>query len=334
MGTTEWSIPDLLQLSGGYWSACALHAGVKLDVFTPLEGGRLTAAQVAKSCSAEPRAMGMLLDSLASLGLLGKEGELYSTTGFAAKVLSKSSADYVGHIIMHHHHLMAGWSKLDEAVRSGSAIHENSSSDSNETVRESFLMGMFNLAMQLAPRIANSLDLSGCRRLLDLGGGPGTYAIHFCLANPEISAVVFDLPTTRKFAEATIARFSLQERIRFHSGDFHSDQLPTGFDAVWISHILHADNPAACRSLLAKAVAGLDDGGLLMVQEFILDDDKAGPPFPALFALNMLIGTESGQAYSGSELADMMTAAGLSEVRRLAVELPNGAGIMIGRKCL
>ena len=70
-------------------------------------------------------------------------------------------------------------------------------------------MGMFNLASLLAPRIAQAIDLSGCRRLLDLGGGPGTYAIHFCLANPGLSAVVYDLPTTRSFAEETIARFDL-----------------------------------------------------------------------------------------------------------------------------
>jgi SAM-dependent methyltransferase len=334
MATTDWTIPDLLQLSGGYWSTCALHAGVKLDVFTPLAADRLTAAEVGKSCGADPRAMGMMLDSLASLGLLDKQGDLYSATAFSARTLSRSSADYVGHIIMHHHHLVAGWSRLDEAVRSGSALGKNSSSENDESVRESFLMGMFNLAMQLAPRIAASLDLSASRRLLDLGGGPGTYAIHFCLANPEISAVVYDLPTTRKFAEETIARFSLQARITFQAGDFLADPVPGGFDAVWISHILHAYNPADCRSLLAKAVAGLDAGGVLMVQEFILDDDKAGPAFPALFSLNMLLGTESGQAYSGAELEGMMTSAGLSEVRRLAIELPNGAGIMIGRKCI
>ena len=233
---------------------------------------------------------------------------------------------------MHHHHLMAGWSRLDEAVRSGGPIRDRVAHGDDETVRESFLMGMFNLASQLAPAIAQSLDLSGCARLLDLGGGPGTYAIHFCLVHPELSAVVYDLPTTRSFAEGTIARFNLSDRIRFTAGDYHRDLLPTGFDAVWLSHVLHADGPQACAALLAKAVAALNPGGRLMVQEFILNDAKDGPQFPALFSLNMLLGTEAGQSYSESELIAMLQAAGLSDVRRLALDLPNGAGVISGRK--
>jgi len=193
-------------------------------------------------------------------------------------------------------------------------------------------MGMFNLARQLAPGIAQSIDLSGRRLLLDLGGGPGTYAIHFCRANPDLSAVVFDLPTTRAFAEGTIARFDLSQRISFIAGDYHADPVPSGFDAAWLSHVLHADGPAACAALLHKAVAALDPGGILMVQEFILDDAKDGPQFPALFSLNMLLGTEAGQSYSQSELAGMMSKAGLSDIERLAIDLPNGAGVLTGRK--
>jgi ubiquinone/menaquinone biosynthesis C-methylase UbiE len=193
-------------------------------------------------------------------------------------------------------------------------------------------MGMFNLASLLAPRIAQTIDLSGSYRLLDLGGGPGTYAIHFCCANPGLSAVIYDLPTTRTFAEETIARYELTQRITFTAGDYHVDPVPAGFDAAWLSHILHADGPAACSALLHKAVAALNPGGILMVQEFILYEDKDGPPFPALFSLNMLLGTEAGQSYSERELAAMMGEAGLSDVTRLAVELPNGAGVMSGRK--
>jgi SAM-dependent methyltransferase len=332
MATTEWTIPDLLQLSGGYWSACALHAGVKLDVFSALDGSARTAEEVALLRKANPRATGMLLDALSALGLLKKLDNTFAITPFAANNLSKASPGYLGHIILHHHHLMSGWAQLDEAVTSGGPIRETVSHGDDETVRESFLMGMYNLASQLAPRIAQSLRLSGWRRLLDLGGGPGTYAIHFCLANPELSAVVYDLPTTRTFAEGTIARYDLSRRIAFTSGDYHVDPLPSGFDAAWLSHILHSDGPGACAALLRKAVAALNPGGILMVQEFILNDARSGPLFPALFSLNMLLGTEAGQSYSESELATMMTEAGLSDVHRLVLELPNGAGVIRGRK--
>ena len=332
MEITEWTIPDILQLSGGYWNACALHAGVKLDIFSALDGIGLTAPEIAQLRNLNPRATGMLLDALSAIGLLDKQGDTYTDTIFAANNLSKANPGYLGHIIMHHHHLMSGWARLDDAVISGAPIRESASHGDDESVRESFLMGMYNLASQLAPRVAQSLRLAGWRRMLDLGGGPGTYAIHFCLANPELSVVVYDLPTTRTFAEATIARFDLTERISFTSGDYHVDPLPSGFDAAWLSHILHSDGPESCSALLRKAVAALNPGGVLMVQEFILDDAKDGPIFPALFSLNMLIGTETGRSYSESELADMMTEAGLSDVRRLVVKLPNGAGVMRGRK--
>jgi hypothetical protein len=84
--------------------------------------------------------------------------------------------------------------------------------------------------------------------------------------------------------------------------------------------------------MLDKAVAALNPGGILLIQEFILDDAKDGPVFPALFSLNMLIGTDNGQAYSQCELTGMMAKAGLSDIERLAIDLPNGAGIMVGRK--
>ncbi|HIJ97392.1 MAG TPA: methyltransferase domain-containing protein [Desulfuromonadales bacterium] len=329
--TNNWTIPDLLQIAGGYWSTCALHTAVKLDVFSSLDSDARSAADVARLLNTDPRATGMLLDALAALGLLEKRGEIYVATPFAAQHLSKNAPGYLGHIIMHHYHLMPSWARLDQAVTSGAPVRENDSHRDNETARESFLMGMFNLASLLAPRIAREVPLSGRRTFLDLGGGPGTYAIHFCMANPELTAVIFDLPTTRTFAEATIARFDLERRISFTAGDYHHDPLPSGFDVVWMSHVLHMDGPPACSALLRKAVDTLNPGGVLMVQEFVLQDTKDGPPFPALFSLNMLLGTETGRSYSEQELAAMMAEAGLKDVVRLALELPNGAGILCGR---
>jgi len=97
---------------------------------------------------------------------------------------------------------MSGWSRLDQAVAGGApVVRKQVSKTDDEVQRESFLMGMFNLASMLAPGIAQQIDLSGRKRLLDLGGGPGTYAIHFCKQNPQLSGVVYDLPTTRSFAE-------------------------------------------------------------------------------------------------------------------------------------
>jgi SAM-dependent methyltransferase len=224
---------------------------------------------------------------------------------------------------------MESWARLDQSVRSGRANRERSSFNREEW-RESFLMGMFNLAMAIAPGIADSIDLSGRRRLLDLGGGPGTYAIHFCLKNPDLSASVFDLPTTQPFAEKTIARFNLGNRVEFSSGDYHSEEIPGQYDVAWLSHILHAEGPEACRNILRKAVAVLQPGGMILIHEFILDDTLDGPLFPALFSLNMLLGTESGRAYSGAELSSMLAAVGVSDIRRIPVQTPNDSAVICG----
>lgn len=330
MEEKSWTPAELLQLSGGYWSACALHAAVALDVVTPLAGRALTASEAADRLGVDARGVAMLLDALAAMALVYKRGETFEATPFAAKYLAKSSPDYLGYIIMHHHYLMPGWSRLDKAVRSGGPVRESSSHGNDEGERESFLMGMFNLAMQSAPRVVPLIDLGRRRRLLDLGGGPGTWAIHFCMQNPALAAVVYDLPATRRFAEETIVRFGLAERIGFVAGDFLDNEIPRGFDVVWLSQILHAYGPDQCAVILQKAVTALEPGGVLLVQEFILNDDKNGPLFPALFSLNMLVGTSAGQAYAEGELCAMLAAAGLRDVRRLALELPNGAGIIAG----
>lgn len=326
MNQPTWTPAELLQLSGGYWSTCALHAGVKLDLFS--QSG--TVPELAAATASDARGMEMLLNALTALGLLSKDGAHYAPTAFASEYLARSSPRYLGYIIMHHHHLMAGWSRLDEAVRSGAPLRGRVSHDADDSERESFEMGMFNLAMQIAPRIVAKVDLRDRRRLLDLGGGPGSYAIHFCQANPQLTATVYDLASTRPFAEKTIASFGLGDRIDFVAGDFISDDIPAGFDVAWLSHILHGEGPEGCAVILQRAVAALQPGGMLLVQEFILDDTRDGPLFPALFSLNMLLGTPQGRAYAQRELETMLSAAGVTSIRRLEIDLPNGAGVLAG----
>lgn len=140
--------------------------------------------------------------------------------------------------------------------------------------------------------------MAGRKRLLDPGGGPGTYAIHFCLANPELTAVILDRPTTEPFARKTGAKFNLSDRIDFIGGDFTIDPLLGGpYDVAWLSHILHSNSLVECQRCVEQTVSNLNPGGMILIHDFILNDTKDRPEFPALFALNMLIGTEHGRSY-------------------------------------
>lgn len=363
----------LLAISAGYWKSCALHAAVALDVFTPLAAGPATARELAPGLGCDARALDMLLTAMCGLGLLFRQGDAFSLAPQAAEFLVAGAPRYQGHIIRHHKNLVESFGQMAQAVRQGGRVRGGP--DWTEADRQDFLLGMFNLAMGIAPRLAPQLDAllvkagvleqsaladllrrPGGARLLDLGGGPGTYAIHFCLAWPGLAATVFDQPTTRPFAEATARRFGLEyaaanlatdladssaseaaekapgARLRFVPGDYTTDALPGGFHLAWLSHILHGEGPDMAAQIVRKAADGLEPGGVLLVHEFLLSDSLDGPEFPALFSLNMLLGTEGGQAYSARQLGDMLARAGLVNIARLDFAGPNDSGVVAGMK--
>ena len=331
MPKDELSPATLLSLSGAYWETCALHGAVKLDVFTAMGHKEITALGVAKKIGADPRGVAMLLNALCAMDLIGKKGDNYTNTPMSTTFLCKDSPRYVGFIIMHHHHLVESWSRLDEAVISGKAVR-SSISHEDESRRESFLMGMFNIAMGTAPQLVPTLDLSGKTRLLDLGGGPGTYAIHFCMHNPHLMATVFDLPTTQPFAKKTIEKFNMTHRIDFQAGNFIETPIQGQYDVVWLSHILHGDCPSDCDLIVEKAAKALEPEGMMIIHDFILNPGKDGPLFPALFSLNMLLGTQGGQSYSEDEIKEMMTRAGIENIQRTPYIGPMESGLMVGIK--
>ena len=322
----------LLTLSGAYWQTCTLHAAVKLDIFTATGDNPMGCAKLADKLHVQKRSLEMLLNALCAMELLDKKDGLYCNTAESDTFLSKNSKRYIGYIIMHHHHLVESWSKLDEAVKTGQPVRSSASHEDDEERRESFLMGMFNIAMGNAPRISEQIDLAGKKHLLDLGGGPGTYAIHFAKRNPALKASIFDLPTTRPFAEKTIKRFKLSDRVDFIDGNFLTDQIKGSYDVVWISHIFHAESPENSEKLMKKAVAALEPGGLIIIHDFILDNSKLRPLFPALFSLNMLIGTKAGQAYSEKEFFSILEKEGMQDIKRSSFKGTTESGIITGVK--
>lgn len=333
----KWTAPELLGLSSAYWPACTLQAAIALDVFTSIEnmadnGEEVGAFALADKLGCDRRAFAMLATALIALEFLDGDLDSLILPESAATYLSRNSEQYVGFIIKHHSHIMPAWTKLAEAVTTGTRKRENSSSDTeSEAEREAFLMGMFNVAMSQAEKIAKTLNLKGKKRLLDLGGGPGTYAVFFCRENPGLCATVFDRPTSEKFARGVVKRFGLEEQVGFVGGDFLEDDLPTGYDVVWMSQILHGENPEDAAKLVAKAGKLLNPGGMIVIQEFVVDDDRRGPKHPALFGLNMLVGTMGGQAYTWYEMEAMLRDAGAVSVSRLDIALPMGCGILIGQ---
>jgi predicted O-methyltransferase YrrM len=303
---------ELLEISGAYWESCALHAAVKLAVFTIIGEDQLTGKEIAQKLNGDERGVATLLNALTAMGLLTKSNKKYANTPVSATHLTKDSDQYIGYMIMHHYHLVDSWHQLDRSVVRGAP------------------MGMFNLAMALAPQASKEMDLAGRKHLLDMGGGPGTWAIHFCLNNPGLRATVYDLPASRPFAEQIIGRFGVSKRVHFQEGNYLEDEIEGRYDVAWLSHILHGESPEDCELIIKKAVETLEPGGLVMIHDFILNNDLAGPLFPALFSLNMLTGTTGGRSYSEEQIMDMLAKAGAKNLKRHPFRAPNDSGIILG----
>jgi predicted O-methyltransferase YrrM len=186
-----------------------------------------------------------------------------------------------------------------------------------------------NATERSAPLVA-AVGAQGVRRMLDVGGGSGAYAIAFAAANPELQAYILDLAAVVPLAQRHIEEAGLTARVHTRIGDLRTDHLGEGYDLVLVSAICHMLDEKENAHLIARCYDALAPGGRLVIQEFILDPDKCAPQSAALFSLNMLVGTRAGSSYSEPEYAAWMLAAGFTAIRR--VRMPGPAGLMIGTR--
>jgi precorrin-6B methylase 2 len=326
---------ELMSFVRGFRPAKILMVATDLKLFNLLEEPA-SAAELAPQVQADPRALGILLNALAALGLVVKEGERFRNGELTSRYLVRGKDDYRGAIVRHMHHTWWGWSELEETVKRGHADMATTerwldrvADPQAEWVRD-FIWGMHAIARDLAPQVAAMLDFTGVKSLLDLGGGPATYAITFAQANPAMRATVFDLPRPIEIARENIQRHGLADRVATMAGNFLEDDIGSGYDFIWISQILHSHTEEQCRLIIDKSARALNAGGQVVIQDFFLDDERTSPLEAALFSVHMLAVTPGGRAYTHREAAAMMAAAGLSATAHLRTS-PN-TSVVIGRK--
>jgi precorrin-6B methylase 2 len=177
--------------------------------------------------------------------------------------------------------------------------------------------------------VVGQIDLSGVSRILDVGGGSGAYAMAFVRAKAGISATVFDLPDVLPLTRTYVEREGLSQNVRTVPGDYLKDTLGKDFDLVFLSAIIHSNSPSENAELILKCAQALRPGGRVVVQDFIMDEERLTPSHGTIFALNMLVGTDSGDTYTEAEVSGWMTAAGLSGVSRQGT--PFGTSQIAGR---
>jgi hypothetical protein len=325
---------EIMNLIRGFQPAKILMVATDLGMFDYLEEFR-TADEIAAQVKADPRAVGIILNGLAALELVAKEGERFKNGELTSRFLVRGKEAYRGAIVRHLHHTWWGWADLEETVQRGHADMAKSERwvdrvDADEEWVREFIWGMHAIARDLAPKVAAQVDLSGVQRLLDMGGGPATYAIAFAMTNPAIQATVFDLPQPITIAKENIRSNGLAERINTIAGNFLKDDIGSGYDFIWISQILHSHTEEQCRLIIEKAVKALNSGGQVVIQDFFLNDDRVSPLEAAMFSVHMLAVTPGGRAYTHREVAAMMEEAGLNPPEH-KITSPQ-TSMLIGRK--
>jgi len=313
----KWSADDLVEQLRGYGPACVITAAADLDLFTALGPASLTAAQLAARIQADPRATEILLDALAALELLAKRGNTYEVPPDVAELLTEGAPANILPAVRHHGNCLRRWAQLARVVQTGRPAPREPSVRGQAGDCESFIGAMNNFTQSLAPRIVERLMPLRFQRLLDIGGASGTWTIAFLRAVPDSTAVLFDLPEVVPLARARLTRAGLADRVTLVAGDYNTDALPGGADFAWLSAIVHQNSRAQNRDLYAKIHAALVAGGTLVIRDVVMEPSKTQPPAGALFAVNMLVGTEGGGTFTFEEFKADLASAGFADVELL-----------------
>jgi len=326
---------ELLLTIRGFQESRVLLTGIELNVFAAIGDGAAP-AQVAAKIGTNERATEMFLNALAAMGMLTKRDGVFHTTEVTARFFGGKTADDARAGMMHTAHLWQTWSTLTDCVRAGTCVVRREAAD-DEKARaagddwtEAFIAAMQWNARGRAPQVVKAVNAAGARKMLDVGGGSGAYSIAFAQANERLHVVLLDFPEVLAIAQRHINKAGLGARIKTRAGDLRSDVFGEGYDLILVSAICHMLGPEGNRDLLKRCYAALGAGGRVVISDFILDADKAGPKHAALFALNMLVGTREGSSYSEEEYREWLLEAGFRNVER--VRLPGPAHLMLGTR--
>jgi SAM-dependent methyltransferase len=322
----RFDIDRLMDITSAYWMSRAVLTAQELGVFSGLAKGEATAAELASRLKCTRRGTELLANALVGIGLLEKHGEHFRNAPFAEQHLCPDRGDYLGGYLEHHANLWSRWSHLSETVRGGQA--EGRPTGPGDV--RSFIMGMHTTSQARVDGIVEKLDLTGIRRIIDVGGGSGDYAYAVLREAPQATAVIFDLPDVVPIARECAELAGMNERIETVAGNYREDELGTGFDLAIVSNIIHGLAPDWCIRLFEKVWRCLTPGGRAVVHDFVLNDEGTKPMWAALFSLNMLTGGSQGRSYTHVEIRDFLLSAGFEDVEH--IDLPGDSGLLVGRR--
>lgn len=318
----------IMQLATGYWNSATLLAANELNLFGVLADAALTARQIADRLQTPLRSTEMLLNACVGLDLLRKQEQAgawtYANMPATAAFLVPDRPGYLGNAIRWGAGQYEAWGKLAQAVRADAPAAppaDHLGRDAAQT--RQFVLGMHNRAQGVARGVLRFLDFAGATQLLDVGGGPGTYAMLLAQKYPELRATVLDLPGVVAIAQELIAQAGLSERVATLAGSAtDTDWGEAQCDGVLFSGVLHQMPPQTIQRLFAKAYKALRPGGKLIVSDIMLNAAKTQPPFAALFSLQMLLTSEEGAVFAAEECTEWLAQANFLSIHAQTLPPP------------
>ena len=322
----EREVGEIVDLASAYYGSAILFAAIELDLFTTVEklqpDARLEA--LAETTQHPARSLRLLLDGCVATGLLRKQDNYYSNTHAGQAALIQDAPHDLRGAVRYNQDVYPAWGKLADFVRTAEPVdppEEHLGNDPERTKR--FALAMHGRAMGIGRAVVPMLPLEDCQRVLDLAGGPGTYANLMAQAHPELHCVTMDLPAISAVASELIEQAGLSERVLCKPGDYHTDTYePESFDAVTIFGALHQESPEMIVSILKRAGDALKPGGRIMILDMMTDSTHTQPPFSALFAVNMALTTYNGWVFADTELYDWLKQAGFQNCSTKSVPPP------------
>jgi ubiquinone/menaquinone biosynthesis C-methylase UbiE len=310
---------SIMSLANAFYSSSVLFAASDAGLFSALDkvSEGLDAVALAAACGLDERAGRLLVDAAVASGLLIRsEKGLYTNTPESATYLVDGKPGSLCEAIRYNRDVYDAWGKLPAFLTSGAPVEKPALHLGEDPERtRTFVHSMHGRALGIGQAVIPQLDLSGCQRLLDAGGGPGTYSVLAARANPELECcTVLDLPEVVAVAEELIAEAGMSERVQTLPGSYHEVEFPGEQDVVQFFGCLHQESPAAIQSLFRKAFAALRPGGRIYVMDLMTDATRTAPAFSALFALNMALTTDNGWVFSDADMEQWLGEAGFETV--------------------
>jgi SAM-dependent methyltransferase len=306
---------DFREAVAAYRLPRIIFTALDLDLFSAVGSKAWTVPALAGRLRVSPRGLEILCRNLAAAGLLIKSGGRYRNSRLARRELNKQSAAYRWAYLDLLRNHWNDWSTLTRSVRRGKPVEDNDDPD-EPAYRRRFTWAMHHRSRDVAPKIAAQVNLRGAKTLLDLGGGPGTYALAFLKHHPSLRATVGDRRPALAVAREIATTLPHGKRLSYLPVDFVKQPIPGRYDVIWFSNVLHIYSPEENQRLFRKMAKALAPGGRLLIQDaFLHDANGLYPQEASLFAVTMLLFTDRGDTYSVRDTTAWLKRAGFAKVR-------------------